>query len=372
MIILFGIKNGEGVKMADLHIKNVSLKKGREHVLKNVSLSINNGEIVSILATQKYELEILKNVVMGFQKIKFGKMFLGKEDITYFNSKKKAKLFEYISSDLKVKNQRSVKKALQKEIKKRIKDKPQQIKKFEIIIEAFKLDDILEKSIKKLNIGELILVKLALAIAKNAQVIVLEEIFDKIPERYKVLLRRGILKLKREDELTLLILTRNVKEAINFSDKIAIFNNSIIEQYGDTKEVYLKPESAAVGAMLGKINVVKGKKEDEHSYSLPILDKNATQIMIEYSKKDSADIYFSIRPENVHVVVDETDFVFPGIRMHGIIDELIFEGSLMTGTINFVRGSLDFCQIYNPTNDVFKIGNEVEVIINPDLILPLK
>src|SRR3712207_8986237 len=43
--------------------------------------------------------------------------------------------------------------------------------------------------------------------------------------------------------------------------------------------------------------------------------------------------------------VDETAFVFPGIRMHGIIDELIFEGSLMTGTINFVRGSLDFCQI---------------------------
>lgn len=372
MIILFGIKNGEGIKMADLHLKNVSLKKGKEHVLKNVSLSINNDQIVSILVSHKNELDTLKNVIMGFQKIKFGKIFLGEQDITYFSSKKKAKFLEYISLDLKLKNQRILKKVLQKEIKRKIKDKDSQIKKFESIVDSFELTDILEKSTKKFNMGELVLARIAISIAKDAQIIVFEEVFPRIPERYRMRLRRGILKFKQENELTVLLITRNIKEALSFSDKLAIFNNSIIEQYGDTKNVYLKPDSAVIGAMLGKLNVVTGQKTDETSYVLPILDKNSTQIMVDYTKKDATDTFFSIRPENVHVVVDETDFVFPGIRMTGRIEDLIFEGALISGTIKFVRGSLDFCQIYNPTNDVFKIGNEVEVVINPDLILPLK
>ena len=65
--------------MLELH--NVSKRFGNRTVLSDISLSINKGEIVSILGPSGCGKTTLLNIILGLSNITSGKLFYNGEDL---------------------------------------------------------------------------------------------------------------------------------------------------------------------------------------------------------------------------------------------------------------------------------------------------
>ena len=65
-----------------LELKNIRKSFGKNVILKNVSLSINNGEIVSILGPSGSGKTTLLNLILGITDIENGNLILDGKDIT--------------------------------------------------------------------------------------------------------------------------------------------------------------------------------------------------------------------------------------------------------------------------------------------------
>lgn len=70
-------------------IKNIRKSFGKNIILKNVSLSINNGEIVSILGPSGSGKTTLLNLILGITDIENGNLILDGKDITKVPMEKK-------------------------------------------------------------------------------------------------------------------------------------------------------------------------------------------------------------------------------------------------------------------------------------------
>lgn len=65
-----------------LELKNIRKSFGKNVILKNISLSINNGEIVSILGPSGSGKTTLLNLILGITDIENGNLILDGKDIT--------------------------------------------------------------------------------------------------------------------------------------------------------------------------------------------------------------------------------------------------------------------------------------------------
>lgn len=73
-----------------LELKNIRKSFGKNIILKNVSLSINNGEIVSILGPSGSGKTTLLNLILGITDIENGNLILDGKDITKVPMEKEA------------------------------------------------------------------------------------------------------------------------------------------------------------------------------------------------------------------------------------------------------------------------------------------
>lgn len=72
-----------------LELKNIRKSFGKNVILKNISLSINNGEIVSILGPSGSGKTTLLNLILGITDIENGNLILDGKDITKVPMEKK-------------------------------------------------------------------------------------------------------------------------------------------------------------------------------------------------------------------------------------------------------------------------------------------
>ncbi len=75
-----------------LELKNIRKSFGKNVILKNISLSINNGEIVSILGPSGSGKTTLLNLILGITDIENGNLILDGKDITKIPMEKRIQI----------------------------------------------------------------------------------------------------------------------------------------------------------------------------------------------------------------------------------------------------------------------------------------
>lgn len=76
-------------------------------------------------------------------------------------------------------------------------------------------------------------------------------------------MRSLLLRLHREDGLTVLMVTHDANEAIMMSDRIVALDGGHISQIGTPEELYRRPATAKIAACFGDCSVLKGCVESE-------------------------------------------------------------------------------------------------------------
>ncbi len=159
-------------------------------------------------------------------------------------------------------------------------------------------------------------VALARALAKDPEVLLLDEPLSALDLKLRRGMQSELKRLQRETSITFVLVTHDQGEAMAMGDQVAVFDSGRIVQFGNPEEVYLRPRTAFVADFIGEANLVTAQR-DGHSLSIDGLGLIDAQALANPEAPETGAVTVAIRPENISLseavdgagVVSEVTFV---------------------------------------------------------------
>jgi spermidine/putrescine ABC transporter ATP-binding subunit len=101
-------------------------------------------------------------------------------------------------------------------------------------------------------------VALARALVLNPQILLLDEPLSNLDAKIRIQVRAEIRKLQKELGITTIYVTHDQEEALTLSDRIAVLNQGKVFQIGPPKALYERPANRFVADFIGINNLVDG------------------------------------------------------------------------------------------------------------------
>ncbi len=225
-----------------LELKNVIKKFGGVAILNDISLSIKEGEIVSILGPSGSGKTTLLNLILGIIEIDSGKLLYNSEDLTKVAMEKRG--FNIVFQDYALFPNLNA----YQNIVYGLRNKPNISTEDEVkeMISLLGLEEHLEKKIEQLSGGQKQRVALARTMVMKPRILLLDEPLSALDGVIKESIKERIKTIAREFNLTTIIVTHDPEEALTLSDKVLIINEGKISQYGTPDEIVNKPNNSFI------------------------------------------------------------------------------------------------------------------------------
>ena len=222
-----------------LELKNIQKSYGKSKILNNVTLSINNGEIVSILGSSGSGKTTLLNIILGITDIDSGNLILDGKDIT--NVPMEERGFNIVFQDYALFPNLNA----YQNITYGLKNKPGISSKEEVdeFIELLGLKEHLNEKIQQLSGGQKQRVAIARTMVMKPKILLLDEPLSALDGVIKESIKEKIKTIAKDFNLTTIIVTHDPEEALTLSDKVLIIDHGEISQYGNPSEIINKPNN---------------------------------------------------------------------------------------------------------------------------------
>ena len=100
--------------------------------------------------------------------------------------------------------------------------------------------------------------------------------------------------------MTVVYVTHDQTEALTMSDRIAVFNEGVIQQLAPPNELYEKPENAFVADFIGENKRLAGTiKETNGSECLVLVEEEIITATNVHEQPEGSSVILSLRPERV-------------------------------------------------------------------------
>ena len=208
-------------------------------VLKDISIQVEDGEIVSILGPSGCGKTTLLNIILGIVEADAGTIVYNGEDLTRTVMEKRG--FNIVFQDYALFPNLNV----YQNITYGLKNKPGISSKEEVeeLIHLLGLEDHLNKRVDQLSGGQKQRVALARTMVMKPRILLLDEPLSALDGVIKESIKDRIKTIAREYHLTTIIVTHDPEEALTLSDRVLIIDQGTIAQYGCPAEIIQKPEN---------------------------------------------------------------------------------------------------------------------------------
>ncbi len=208
-------------------------------VLKDISIQVEDGEIVSILGPSGCGKTTLLNIILGIVEADAGTIVYNGEDLTRTVMEKRG--FNIVFQDYALFPNLNV----YQNITYGLKNKPgiSSQEEVEELIHLLGLEDHLNKRVDQLSGGQKQRVALARTMVMKPRILLLDEPLSALDGVIKESIKDRIKTIAREYHLTTIIVTHDPEEALTLSDRVLIIDQGTIAQYGRPAEIIQKPEN---------------------------------------------------------------------------------------------------------------------------------
>ena len=210
---------------------------GRRHVVKGVSVNVNQGEIVGLLGPNGAGKTTTFYMVVGFIQPNEGKVFLNDEEITNLPMYKRAqKGIGYLPQEPSVFRKLTVEDNVKAVLEMTNLSKAEQKDKLELLIEEFNLHKVRKSRGDTLSGGERRRTEIARALATDPTFILLDEPFAGIDPIAVEDIQYIVAKLKTKN-IGILITDHNVQETLSITDRAYLMFEGNILKDGTAEEL---------------------------------------------------------------------------------------------------------------------------------------
>jgi iron(III) transport system ATP-binding protein len=145
-------------------------------------------------------------------------------------------------------------------------------------------------------------VALARALVYEPKLLLLDEPLSNLDAQLRTDMRKEIRDLVRQSGITTLFVTHDQAEALSISDRVAVLKDGCLVQEGTPMDLYAAPRTAFIAKFVGNANVVDGRlrRRDGAGWVVETAtgDLRGTPVM---DMTDGAEVSIAIRPEAVHL-----------------------------------------------------------------------
>lgn len=266
-----------------MSIKAINITKsfGDFKALKNVSLEVPDGKLVSLLGPSGSGKTTLLRILAGLDFTdpdSGGQILFHDHEVTATPAGKRGvgfvfqhyALFKHMTvGDNIAFGLNSLKRSLRP-------SKDQIQARVHELLELVQLDGLQKRYPSELSGGQRQRIALARALAVRPKVLLLDEPFGALDAKVRKDLRRWLRTFQEEIKVTTIFVTHDQEEALELADEVVVMNNATIEQKGHPQQVYDRPVSPFVIEFLGNMNrftagvgEIKNGKEKEVLYVRP-------------------------------------------------------------------------------------------------------
>ena len=225
-----------------LELKNIVKSFGGNVILDDISLNIEEGEIVSILGPSGSGKTTLLNLILGITDIDKGSLVYNERDLTRVPMEQRG--FNIVFQDYALFPNLNA----YQNITYGLKNKPGISSKEEVeeLIDLLGLREHLTKKIEQLSGGQKQRVALARTMVMKPKILLLDEPLSSLDGVIKESIKDRIKTIAREYHLTTIIVTHDPEEALTLSDRVLIINKGKISQYGKPEEIINRPDNSFI------------------------------------------------------------------------------------------------------------------------------
>ena len=338
-----------------LQIENVSLSIEGDSILENLNLNVDEHEILSIIGPSASGKSSLLRMIAGFENINSGKIKLNNSIVDDMVTKvePQKRNIGIIFQDLALFPHLNCKDNILFGISKNCID--QKLNRLDRLASLLGISQILESFPHEISGGQQQRVAIARALAPKPEILLLDEPFSALDEELKETLILDVKKLLKEEKITTIVITHNIKEAFQLSDKIAFLDNKKIMQCDTAYNLYHKPLTKDIAQFCGIGSFINGSVVDMNHVST-----NLGKLFGDTSKfAPGSKVNVMIRPDDI--VHDD------GSTQSAKVVEKIFHGSDFLYKLELTKDEIVFCYTSShhnhAINEVIGIKPEIDHLI---------
>lgn len=219
-----------------LTLNNLKKSYDQTSILNGISLSIETGEIVSILGPSGSGKTTLLNCILGITEIDSGSVVFNGQDVTGVSMEERG--FNIVFQDYALFPNLNA----YENITYGLKNKPGISTQQEVneLIELLGLSQHLDKHIDQLSGGQKQRVALARTMVMKPKILLLDEPLSALDGVIKESIKEKIKTIAKEFHLTTIIVTHDPEEALTLSDRVLIMKDGSISQYAKPKDIIMR------------------------------------------------------------------------------------------------------------------------------------
>ncbi|HET7473805.1 MAG TPA: sn-glycerol-3-phosphate ABC transporter ATP-binding protein UgpC [Candidatus Limnocylindrales bacterium] len=269
--------------MATVTFDNVNKSYGDVHVVKDMNLSINDGEFMVLVGPSGCGKTTSLRMIAGLEEITSGELKIGDRVVNDVPPKDRdiAMVFQSYAlyPHMTVRDNMAFGLKLRKlpkaDIEKRVNE----------AAGILSLEKLLDRKPKELSGGQRQRVALGRAIVREPAVFLMDEPLSNLDAKLRVQTRAEIARLHQRMGTTFVYVTHDQVEAMTMGTRIAVMSDGVLQQVGSPQTLYDTPANRFVAGFIGspamnflEVTASDGKLTGPEGWTLPVPSRLRTSV----------------------------------------------------------------------------------------------
>ena len=357
-----------------LELRDIEKRFDGGLVLRGISLSIERGEILSLLGPSGSGKTTLLRIIAGLEKTDKGQVLLEGQDLAPMpvHERRFGMVFQdyalfphkdvagNIAFGLRMLNWSS----------ERVKERVTQL------LALVGLPGFGSRAVYDLSGGEQQRVALARALAASPRLLLLDEPLGALDRAWRARLMGELRTILKEAEalsertrgITAIYVTHDQAEAFAVADRVAVIRKGAIEQVAAPMKLYLQPSTRFVARFIGMENILPAKVISREP---PLVSTAMGELRLsgpETIPATGGDVHLLIRPESARLLAEGEDAAANVISAR--LGSVSFRGRYQRATVH-VQGSTELILEFDAGESLPPEGSTLRLAIDPSALVLL-
>lgn len=297
--------------MSRIELKNINKYFGKNHVLKNINLVIEDGDFMTLLGPSGCGKTTTLRSITGLEDPEGGIITVGDKEIV--NGEKKYymppskrdlslvfqsyALWPHMTVHDNVSFGLNVKKIPKKDIRPKV----------EAALERLQILPFIDRYPSELSGGQQQRVAIARAIVTEPKILLLDEPLSNLDAKLRLEMRAELKRLHSDLNTTIIYVTHDQVEALTLSTKIAVFFEGDLAHVDTPHNIYRTPADLRVAEFVGNPQINLVDATCSYSEGRLLTESSLGKQVIPSAKSHSGEIVMAIYPEDIKISTDPMD-----------------------------------------------------------------
>lgn len=242
-----------------LQVNNVSFGYKTTNVLEEISFHLKPGENLAVIGESGCGKSTLLKLIYGEYDLPKGEIFW--KDTQILGPKHNLVIgydfMKYVAQEFDLMPYITVKENIGKHLSRFYPEEKQ--KRTDELIKVVELEAFAKTKVKNLSGGQKQRVALARALAKQPEILLLDEPFSHIDNFKKQSLRRSIFSYLKENNIACIVATHDKNDVLGFADEMLVLHEKKIIAKDTPQELYTNPKLPLIASFFGEFNLIDGE-----------------------------------------------------------------------------------------------------------------